>query len=228
MSFPIGPRLKFHPQPIDFPTMAVFFTEPNFTGPALVALPAGTPLFGGSGITIDANAPGDLNRKRVEIVNHLSKVNDMLNILVKFEAIPDLGKITDVLSELCAIGRSVIDTHGIIKNVSDLVIQNGGLFDLGRQDFNDKISSVAVFGPPHRWTGAVIKCWENSLRRPPRLGWCLKLQIPDDKFIFTIPDFRSILRGNFDAATLDARAGTNTFLNFDNTVTGIEFLKEKV
>jgi rubredoxin len=222
MDFPIGPKLKFIPEPLDFPSVAIFFEKPNFEGTALVALPKGTGLFGQNEVHIDAETPGD-NIKRVNFINHLSKVNDVLKVVEFFSPNQGLDKITSVVSELLAIGRSIIDSTGLIENAGDCVIDKGNVF--GNTNFNDRICSVIMIGLPYVSPGCKIQCWEHSLRRPD-LGMCLTLKMPEGKFIFTLPDFTQIPRGDFDANTLDPNAPYSPYIDFHNKITGIKFLKE--
>ncbi len=225
IDFPIGPKLRFHPEPIKLPTVAIFFQAPDYGGAALVALEAGTGLFGKSDVHIDATTSGSANEARVHFINMLRRITDVLNVVNTFSlhTIPGLDKIIDVAGKICAIGKSVINSTGTIENVTDCVIDLGDI--LGNHNFNDDISSVVMIGPPHMPGGRVIKCWQHSLRRPD-LGRCLKLKMPADKFVFTIADFSQIPIGFFDPKTLAPNEITLNTLNFDGLVTGIEFTTE--
>jgi len=101
MDFPVGPRLRFHPEPIKLPTAAIFFQTPDYGGAALVALEAGTGWFGGSEVHIDVNMSGTFNQARVKFIEQLSRINDVLNVVKFFSlnGIPGLDQITNVIGK---------------------------------------------------------------------------------------------------------------------------------
>jgi hypothetical protein len=231
MHFPIGPVLHFHPVPVKLPTMAIFFEHPNFTGAALVALPSGTGLFDNGEIHIDANTPDSYNLKRVEIINELSRIKDMLGVVQFFWPNQVLDVVKQVVSEICSLGRSVIDSKGKIENTSDCVIEKRWY---GDANFNDAISSVVLVGPPHSYTTTVVKCWEHSLRRADQ-GRCLRLMIPDNKFIAGIPDLRFLFNDFFPLMNIHVPQPYGTkpgdvplFAgnSFNDIITGIEIVTE--
>jgi hypothetical protein len=230
---PIGPKLRFHPKPVKLPTMAIFFEDPYFFGTALVALPSGTGLFGEGEVHIDANFPDTLNLRRAAIVDELSRIKGLVDAIHVFWPDQVLGLVSDVVGEICALGRSVIDSTGKIQNASDCIIEKHWY---GDSNFNDTISSVVLIGPPSHWTGTVINCWQNSLRRQDP-GQCLRLKLPGDKFIAAVPDLRSLFNDFIPTMNLHApppwgsQPGDKPNIagnNFDNTITGIEFVTEQI
>ena len=221
MIFPIGPKLRFKPEQLPFPTGAIFFQESDYGGAALVALePA---VLGGNRVHIDANTPG-LNQVRVQILDALSRANDALTVLQYFHGSQQLDAITTVIGNICAIGRSVVDSNGKIENVSDYYFSNDWLGSVfGKNSFNDDISSVVMIGKPANAGGKTVKCWQNSLRRSD-LGMGLELKMPDDQFVLTMPRFDKIPRSFFNPNTLQGVPATQTEINFDNMLTGIEIV----
>jgi hypothetical protein len=232
LPIPVGPALRFHPVPLKLPTIAIFFEHPNFQGTALVALPSGTGLFDGSEIHIDADSPDTLNQNRVTIINQLSRVKDLLNVVEFVWPNKPLSLVTQVVGEICDLGRSVIDSSGKIWNASDCVIEKHWY---GDANFNDSISSVVLIGPPHNYTGTMIKCWEHSLRRDDH-GRCLRLSLPDGYFIAAAPDFSHLLTPypvaigtSIISVELPYGPGDTpgtSQANFYDKVTGIEFVTE--
>jgi hypothetical protein len=232
MQIAIGPKLRFHPQLVRLPTMAIFFEDPYFFGTALVALPPGTGLFGGGEVHIDANYPDTLNLRRAAIVEELSRIKGLVDAVQVFWPDQVLRLVSEVVGEICAIGRSVIDSTGKIQNASDCVIEKRWY---GDANFNDAISSVVLVGPPSHWTGTMLKCWQNSLRRQDP-GQCLRLKLPGNQFIAAVPDLRSLFNDFVPTMNLHApppwgsQPGDKpniTGNNFDNTITGIEFVTEQ-
>ena len=57
------------------------------------------------------------------------------------------------------------------------------------------------------------------------MGRCLKLKMPDGRLIFSIEDFSLIDRRHFEPGTLDPNS-TERLINFNDAVTGIEFVTE--
>lgn len=227
MYFPIGPRLHFAPKPLDLPTAAIFFQEPNYGGAALIAIEP--KWLGNVKVHIDANTPAnigslDVNQLRYTLMDALCNVKRVLDAVNFFPQNACLGQIADVIGRICAIGRSVIDSNGTIENVSDYKFTNdllGKVF--GQDNFNDTISSVVLIGPPYSSSRTVVKCWEHSLRRPDR-GRCLRLTMPDGQIVFTIPNFTQISRGYFDQKSLPGPVQNP--INFNDLVTGIQIVKE--
>jgi hypothetical protein len=227
----VGPAIRFHPKPIKFPTLALFFEHPQFLGKALVAMPSGTGLFGDNEIHIDANNQDPMNQRRLEIINELSRIKDLISMVDFFWKNPPLGILNKVLGQLCDIGRSVIDSHGTIENVSDCVTEKNVF---GDYNFNDSISSMVMIGLPHNYTQTLIKCWEHSLRRDDQ-GQCLKLSIPDNQFMAAIPDFSMLFipyitdKGIRVSLPYPDQSGLSTGIagfNLNDKVTGIEFVQE--
>jgi rubredoxin len=228
MDFPIGPRLRFQAERLDLPTAAIFFQTSEYGGAALVALEP--KWLGGEVVRIDVNTdvntPGNPNQIRVKFIAALSRAYEVLDVVKHFSDVGCLDQIVTVIGNICAIGRSVIDSSGKIENVTGCVIANKFLGEIfGNSTFNDDISSVVMIGPPHSSSHTVIKCWQHSLNRPD-LGACLKLKMPDSQFVFTIPNFADIRRDYFDPNTLGPIPPTQSAIDFDNRVTGIEFVTE--
>jgi rubredoxin len=222
MDFPIGPLLRFHIEKWDLPTAAIFFQQPDYGGAALVALEP--KWLGDQKRHIDFQTPG-ANEYRVQFIEALDRAKDVLNVAKFFSGSQCLDAITTVIGNICAIGRSVIDSYGRIENVSESYFSNDWLGSVfGKNGFNDDISSVIMIGPPHSYSGTIVKCWQHSLRQND-LGICLELKMPDNQFIFMLPRFDQLPRRYFNQSTLSQIPATQTVINLDNAITGIEFVK---
>jgi hypothetical protein len=222
MDFPIGPLLRFHIDKWDLPAAAIFFQAPDYGGAALVALEP--EWLGGQKLHIDFQSPG-ANEYRVQFIDALDRAKDVLKVAQFFSGSQCLDAITTVLGNICAVGRSVIDSTGRLENISESYFSNDWLGSVfGKNSFNDDISSVIMIGPPHSYSGTVVKCWQHSLRQNDQ-GICLELKMPDNQFIFMLPRFDQLPRRYFNQSTLGQIPATQTLINLDNAITGIEFVK---
>jgi rubredoxin len=218
IDFPIGPRLRFHAEKFAPPAAAIFFQQPGYDGAALVALQPG---WFDRPVHVDVNTDASWNKYRNQFIGALDQLKTVLEVVEWFAGSQRLATINTVLEKIVAIGRTVVDSHGTIENVTDCVIANQFLGEIfGNSTFNDDISSVVMIGAP----GSTVKCWEHSLRRN-FFGRCLVLNMPQDQLVYTVEDFSKIKRTLFDPTTLDPNLpSTVVEIDFDNKVTGIEFV----
>ena len=218
--FPIGPRLKFCPEQIKLPTVAIFFEDRYYMGRALVAFPSGTGLFGDDDIKIDAQTEdaAGLNQKRFKIVNQLALLNGLLDKISWFVNIPALDKVSEVIGRICAIGGSLMSSKGSIQDLAEYCLAKPDLLGIGGSSFANCISSAVIIGLPYNYSGTKIICWEGPLTAVDR-GRRLELPIPDNQYIYTVNDFRYVTT----IPEVIEGVGFGEPNGFNDAVIGIEF-----
>ena len=217
----IGPKLRFHPQPLKIPTVAIFFVDRYFENRALVALPSST---GQSPIKIDAQVQDDMgiNQTRFRIINELGRINDLLEKFNWFAHIPELDRITDVVGKICNIGGSLISvtSNGSIVDLREYCLAKPDLVGLGGASFSNCISSAVIIGPPYEYSLTKVICWELPLSvSEASRGRRLELPIPDGQFIRTVDDFRYVST----IPEVIEGTGFGPPNGFNDAVNGIEF-----
>jgi rubredoxin len=193
LDFPVGPRLRFCPEQIKMPTVAIFFEDRYFKGRALVAFPSGTGLFGEDDIKIDAQTQDDqgLNQNRFRIVNQLAAINGLLDKMNLFLNDPALDRVSEFVGRVCSIGGSLMSSKGSIQNLGEYCLAKPDNWGIGGSSFANCISSAVVIGLPYSLSKTKVICWEGPLTEVNR-GRRLELPIPDAQYVYTVDDFRYV------------------------------------
>jgi hypothetical protein len=183
----IGPLFTFIPNPLEIPTVAVFFQREEFQGVPLVLLPSSTPWLATAKWDVNST---DLAVIRDKVCSKLSKVKTALDIISIIDKSDSLQLIRKVIGCIDAYACTVIDGTGYIENLNNAVIgwQWWDIAHVFPNTFNDSNGSVILVGPPHSLNNITVKCYEHEKQT----GHEMTLLIPDKCLFTAIHDFRKI------------------------------------
>jgi hypothetical protein len=192
----IGLPILFIPEPLIIPTIAIFFYDHFFQGPALVGLPKDTGLFGKDDngknieIHIDADTQNQFVIERAAVTSKLSAIHTLLNIYNKLAKEEDktIQFVTKLIGILNSIGMSVIDSSGNIEDLGSCLIAHR-TWPLGDITFRGSITSMIMIGVPYKYCKTVVRCYQNLAYNKDKKGVILEFVLPGDNFIAAIPSF---------------------------------------
>jgi hypothetical protein len=196
----LGPRFRIHQKPLEFPTVAVFFTgndgghchhNPLFVLPrthGIPGLPSGawwdvTGMYG-----VSPTSPYDtIATARRMLLDGLALPMTVADVMSDFLSWPWLNVLRQALQVTQSVVGSVIDTTGKIDDLGARVYATDAL---GPVKFGKAIESVLLIGPPYSVSNVKYVC--RDVLGTQTGGSSLTLSMPDGKFIAYIPMLGSL------------------------------------
>lgn len=229
----LGPVVSFKPYTINLPSVAIFFTDANFSGFPLIVMPKDTFNLSGKW---DWNNYPSLIPKRDEVCSRLEVIKTALDVVSFFNHDNTLKLFRKAIGCIDAWLQTVIDARGDISDLNGDTISGPDIFicgiSIGGSSFNDHISSMIMIGPPRSLGGAVLTCYEDDRnynedgsRR--NGGRFIQFGIRDKTFINAVPDFSDLSKGyslSGTAILLPMRLDSNSQITeFNDRISSITF-----